>query len=150
VAVVVANSPQAKGRVERVHGTHQDRLVKLLRLEGAGTMAAANAINGFQLNHGTNSGENHTSCVFFSGNDVAGTGSGGATDVRLRQRFDTRVNMPGYTGAPNDSAAIISYIQGLNAPLPSVSVATAFTNPPGTDGFHNTPGGAACAVPSFP
>src|SRR5687768_10624877 len=42
VAVITANSPQAKGRVERVHGTHQDRLVKLLRLEGVATMAAAN------------------------------------------------------------------------------------------------------------
>src|SRR4029079_18576858 len=40
VALIVANSPQAKGRVERVHGTHQDRLVKLLRLEGVTTMAA--------------------------------------------------------------------------------------------------------------
>jgi len=42
VKVILANSPQAKGRVERVHGTHQDRLVKLLRLEGVATMAAAN------------------------------------------------------------------------------------------------------------
>ena len=41
--IVLAHSPQAKGRVERVHGTHQDRLVKLLRLEGIGTMTAANA-----------------------------------------------------------------------------------------------------------
>jgi transposase len=29
--VIAANSPQAKGRVERQHGTHQDRLVKKLR-----------------------------------------------------------------------------------------------------------------------
>jgi transposase len=43
VELIVANSPQAKGRVERVHGTHQDRLVKLLRLEGIRTLAAANA-----------------------------------------------------------------------------------------------------------
>ena len=43
VKIVLAHSPQAKGRVERVHGTHQDRLVKLLRLEGIGTMTAANA-----------------------------------------------------------------------------------------------------------
>lgn len=42
IGLVVANSPQAKGRVERVHGTHQDRLVKLLRLEKVATMAAAN------------------------------------------------------------------------------------------------------------
>jgi transposase len=42
VELIVANSPQAKGRVERVHGTHQDRLTKLLRLEGICTMETAN------------------------------------------------------------------------------------------------------------
>jgi hypothetical protein len=42
VELIVAHSPQAKGRVERVHGTQQDRLVKLLRLEGIGTLEAAN------------------------------------------------------------------------------------------------------------
>jgi transposase len=31
IALIAANSPQAKGRVERQHGTHQDRLVKKLR-----------------------------------------------------------------------------------------------------------------------
>jgi hypothetical protein len=43
VAIVVADSPQAKGRVERVHGTQQDRLVKLMRLAGVTTVAGANA-----------------------------------------------------------------------------------------------------------
>lgn len=42
VEVIPANSPQAKGRVERGFGTHQDRLVKELRLAGISTMAAAN------------------------------------------------------------------------------------------------------------
>jgi hypothetical protein len=44
IAIILANSPQAKGRVERVHGTHQDRLVKLMRLAGGGitTMDQAN------------------------------------------------------------------------------------------------------------
>src|SRR2546428_3968182 len=32
IRIIAASSPQAKGRVERVHGTHQDRLVKKLRL----------------------------------------------------------------------------------------------------------------------
>src|SRR6266699_7315133 len=32
IHIIAASSPQAKGRVERVHGTHQDRLVKKLRL----------------------------------------------------------------------------------------------------------------------
>ena len=42
IDVITANSPQAKGRVERGFGTHQDRLVKELRLRGISTMAAAN------------------------------------------------------------------------------------------------------------
>jgi transposase len=43
VEVICANSPQAKGRVERANGTLQDRLVKALRLAGISTLAAANA-----------------------------------------------------------------------------------------------------------
>jgi len=38
---VAASSPQAKGRVERVHGTHQDRLVKKLRLAAVSNYDAA-------------------------------------------------------------------------------------------------------------
>jgi hypothetical protein len=116
-------------------------------IDQPGTNAAANVIQGFQINNGTNAGENHTACLRFSGNDVAGTGSGGTTDVRLRQRFNTLVRMPGYTGGPGDSAAIIAYIQGLNSPLPSVGIASS-TSAGG--GFFNTLGGAPCATPSFP
>ena len=42
ITVIPANSPQAKGRVERGFGTHQDRLVKELRLAGISNMADAN------------------------------------------------------------------------------------------------------------
>lgn len=31
IEIIAASSPQGKGRVERIHGTHQDRLVKKLR-----------------------------------------------------------------------------------------------------------------------
>ena len=41
---IPANSPQAKGRVERFNGTAQDRLVKELRLAKAGTMDQANQV----------------------------------------------------------------------------------------------------------
>src|SRR3954467_13949537 len=44
VDIICANSPQAKGRVERAHKTLQDRLVKELRLAGVSTIEAANAI----------------------------------------------------------------------------------------------------------
>ena len=39
---IQANSPQAKGRVERVNRTLQDRLVKEMRLNGVSTIAAGN------------------------------------------------------------------------------------------------------------
>ena len=42
VELILANSPQAKGRVERMNGTLQDRLVKALRLEGISDLASAN------------------------------------------------------------------------------------------------------------
>lgn len=42
IRVIHANSPQAKGRVERVFGTLQDRLVKEMRLEGIETREEAN------------------------------------------------------------------------------------------------------------
>jgi hypothetical protein len=42
IEVIFANSPQAKGRVERGFRTHQDRLVKDLRLGNIRTIEAAN------------------------------------------------------------------------------------------------------------
>jgi hypothetical protein len=44
IALIPAYSPQAKGRVERLNGTLQDRLVKELRLRGINTIEAANAV----------------------------------------------------------------------------------------------------------
>jgi transposase len=42
IASVVAHSPQAKGRVERLFATLQDRLVRELRLSGVSSLAGAN------------------------------------------------------------------------------------------------------------
>jgi len=42
IRIIAASSPQAKGRVERNHGTHQDRLIKKLRLRGIGSYEQAN------------------------------------------------------------------------------------------------------------
>ena len=43
IQIIAASSPQAKGRIERNHGTHQDRLVKKLRRTGIADLSAANA-----------------------------------------------------------------------------------------------------------
>jgi Winged helix-turn helix len=42
IDIICANSPQAKGRIERAFGTLQDRMVKELRLAGVSSIAAAN------------------------------------------------------------------------------------------------------------
>ena len=42
VELILANSPQAKGRVERMNGVLQDRLVKELRLAGINDLESAN------------------------------------------------------------------------------------------------------------
>ena len=42
IGIIAASSPQAKGRVERHHGTHQDRLIKKMRLRGIVDYEAAN------------------------------------------------------------------------------------------------------------
>ena len=42
IGIIAASSPQAKGRVERHHGTHQDRLMKKMRLDGIADYEAAN------------------------------------------------------------------------------------------------------------
>jgi hypothetical protein len=42
IRIIAASTPQAKGRVERVHGVHQDRLIKKLRRQGIASYEAAN------------------------------------------------------------------------------------------------------------
>ena len=57
IDIICANSPQAKGRVERAFATLQDRLVKELRLAGISTIAAANAwLPGFIADYNTRFG----------------------------------------------------------------------------------------------
>jgi transposase len=43
IQIIPASSPQAKGRIERNHGTQQDRLVKKLRRHGIADLDTANA-----------------------------------------------------------------------------------------------------------
>jgi hypothetical protein len=42
IRIIAASSPQAKGRVERMNGVHQDRLIKKMRRKGIGGYEAAN------------------------------------------------------------------------------------------------------------
>jgi hypothetical protein len=103
---------------------------------------------------GTDSG---TSCVDIGGaatgvkNSVAGSmGPTGVSDIRIRQRFDATVRMPGYGGGPNDTAAVNSYLAARNDGngTPTVTSTTNVSSaiPPG--GYFNTaPAGSACPLP---
>jgi hypothetical protein len=52
IDIICANSPQAKGRIERAFATLQDRMVKELRLAGVSTIAAANTwLPGFMVSY---------------------------------------------------------------------------------------------------
>jgi len=42
IRIIAARTPQAKGRVERQHGVHQDRLIKKMRRKGIASYEAAN------------------------------------------------------------------------------------------------------------
>lgn len=49
IQLIAARSPQAKGRIERLFGTFQDRLVKALRQAGATSLAEANLVLAYFL-----------------------------------------------------------------------------------------------------
>ena len=53
IEIIPASSPQAKGRIERQHGTQQDRLIKKLRRAGVTTYDAANQFvaSGYLADH---------------------------------------------------------------------------------------------------
>lgn len=80
IEVIHANSPQAKGRVERCNGTLQDRLIKEMRLAKISSIEAANNFlrtNNFIEKHNNNfsvsptqSGDAHKSVCGYDLNDV--------------------------------------------------------------------------------
>lgn len=110
--------------------------------------------NGIHLNNGTvGATDNFTSCIDIGGagalaNNIVNSGNGSTSpnnqEFRLRQRQSTTVKLPGYAGANNNDAAVVTYIQGRNT-VTSGNGAASNTVPTG-GGYI---GGAACTQPSF-
>ncbi|HEY0408336.1 MAG TPA: Ig-like domain-containing protein [Pyrinomonadaceae bacterium] len=94
--------------------------------------------NGIQLNSGANSGDAFNNCMDIRNNTVGGSGT--IADINLRQRMITTVRLPGYGGANNNNAAVVSFIQGQNTGPESVTATNTVST--GGGGFV---GGAACA-----
>jgi hypothetical protein len=79
-------------------------------------------------------------CLAVTGNTVINGGLATA-DVRLRQRFNTRVSLPGYAGANNDTTAVNAFVSGNNG---GAEVTSVHNVGGGGLGFV---GGAACPTP---
>jgi VCBS repeat-containing protein len=99
------------------------------------------AINGIRADSGATTGDSGTMCVAATGNSVAGSGPGVDTDIRLRQRFNTTIRLPGYGGANSDATAVNSFVAGNN---PGADVSSVNNVGGGGGGFI---GGAACTTP---
>ena len=67
--------------------------------------------------------------VVITNNDVTGTGAAGSGDIRLRQRFNTTIKLPGYAGANTDTAAVNAFVSANNIGAPVVT--SAHNAPPG-------------------
>ena len=72
IEIITANSPQAKGRVERKHGVYQDRWVKELQLVGIKDIEEANqCLCGFVESLKLNQGGNTSPLRIIPGEDTA-------------------------------------------------------------------------------
>jgi hypothetical protein len=101
--------------------------------------------NGFQLNSGTNAGDAFQVCLNLSGNTLGGSGQNGGNDFQLRNRFTTTDRLPGYAGANNDNAAVVTFIQNQNTGAETGNASNNVAG--GSGGFV---GGAACSTPARP
>lgn len=100
--------------------------IRILSRDGSPTINAtlnSNSINtnsttspfvGLLVQAGAASGDSGTICANLTNNSLSGSGGnngGSDTDFRLRQRFNTTINLPGYMGANNNTAAVVSFVQ---------------------------------------
>jgi hypothetical protein len=67
-------------------------------------------------------------------NTIVGPFTAGILPIRVRQRADNEVSLPGYGGSPTDTAAVAAYLSGRNGG----AGATATVNSPPGDGFTNS------------
>jgi hypothetical protein len=115
-----------------------------IQLDGVG-----NAVNGILAQTAITGPGNTTSlCADIGGagglsntftHSLGGVIAGG--DIRVRQRNDGTVRLPGYVGGATDTTAVAAYLDGRNTVV-SASTATAAST-----GFA---GGGACSQPIFP
>jgi hypothetical protein len=101
------------------------------------------AINGIHVSAGATGGppaDAGVTCAAISGNTVINAGLLTA-DIRLRQRFNTTIRLPGYAGAASDTTAVNAFVSGSNG---GAEVTSIHNVGGGGNGYL---GGAACTLP---
>jgi hypothetical protein len=102
--------------------------------------------NGIHLNNGTVATDSFTTCADIRSNSISGAGQGAVApnnaDYRLRQRQSTTVRLPGYAGANNNDAAVVTFVSGNQTTVSTG--ASSNTVGSGGGGFV---GGASCPTP---
>ncbi len=101
---------------------------------------------GVLLNSGSSGPSANQVCFDLNNNDItaAGTDAAGQEDFRVRQRFATTVRLPGYVGPPNNTAAVVAFLQGQNTGVETGSATVQSALSPGFVG------GGPCNAPSVP
>ena len=133
-------------------GGHLDATVTGNTVANPGTNSSVgNIFQGISLNNGvtpkgvngdTTNGDSFQTCLHLSGNNATNSGRNGGHDIRLRQRMNTTVRLPGYAGGASDTGAVSTFLLGQNTAA-TASATRESSNVPSGGGFVG--GGDPCA-----
>ena len=136
-------------------GGHLDAVVTGNTISNPGTNASvSNIFQGLSLNNGvtpanvngdTVNGDSFQTCLDLGSNSASNSGRNGGHDIRVRQRMNTSVRLPGYTGGTGDTAAVAAYLLGRNTAI-TASAVRETSNVPSGAGFLQ---GGSCAQATF-
>jgi uncharacterized repeat protein (TIGR01451 family) len=132
---------------QNANATHK---VNATVTNNSATVTDVNSFDAFNLVAGSVSTDRGVMCLDLANNK--GAASVG-NDFTVRQRFITTMQLPGYTGANTNNAAVQTFLDVTNANDPLGPANDWFISnqiSSGGGGFVNSPGGAACAQPSAP
>ncbi|HEX8160827.1 MAG TPA: Ig-like domain-containing protein [Pyrinomonadaceae bacterium] len=110
------------------------------------TVNDVNSFDGIRVVAGAQSTDAGILCADISNNTASGVGD----DFTVRPRFNTTVQLPGYTGGATDTAAVQTYLDVTKANNATGPGTDYFLTPQSPGVFANTPGGAACTQPTLP
>ena len=117
--------------------------------EPGNNAAISNIFQGIYFNNGvtpknvngdTAQGDSFQTCAHIASNNLSNSGRNGGHDLRILQRMNTTVRLPGYSGGSTDTTAVGNFLQSQNT-LVSRSATVETSNTPSGGGFV---GGAAC------